>query len=234
MDYLRGFPSTAPLVRMILVITRDVGPFLGVCSLVIAGCTCFFTINQPEAGSAFGDFDGVAGVFSPLLAVVLAMLGSFDINDYTKKAAVAMFLLFAFFVIILMLNLLIAIMADAYSKVKENELVEGLHERAKLIVEHERLFAGRQTYCRYLHVAEAVPESEGGVLTQVWEGLGGRIKELRRELQQDHDEGRVQLEAVGIDVKAMEAKMQGQMEAMQAGMARLDAKLDAMLEKLVA
>jgi hypothetical protein len=134
MDYLRAFPSTAPLVRMILVITRDVGPFLGVCSIVIAGCTCFFAINQPEAGSAFGDFDGVAGFLSPLLTVTLAMLGSFEIGDYTKRAAVAMFLLFAFFVIVLMLNLLIAIMGDAYAKVKESELVEGLHERAKMIV----------------------------------------------------------------------------------------------------
>jgi hypothetical protein len=134
MDYLRAFPSTAPLVRMILVITRDVVPFLGVCSIVIAGCTCFFAINQPEAGSAFSDFDGVAGFLAPLLTVILAMLGSFEIGDYTKRAAVAMFLLFAFFVIVLMLNLLIAIMGDAYSKVKESELVEGLHERAKMIV----------------------------------------------------------------------------------------------------
>jgi hypothetical protein len=45
--------------------------------------------------------------------VILAMLGSYNINDYTKKAAVAMFLFFAFFVILLMLNLLIAIMGDS-------------------------------------------------------------------------------------------------------------------------
>ena len=88
---------------MILVITHDVGPFLGVCSIVIAGCTCFFAINQPEADSAFGDFDGVAGFLGPLLTVVLAMLGSFEIGDYTKRAAVAMFLFFAFFVILLII-----------------------------------------------------------------------------------------------------------------------------------
>jgi hypothetical protein len=41
------------------------------------------------------------------------MLGSYHINDYTKKAAVAMFLFFAFFVILLMLNLLIAIMGES-------------------------------------------------------------------------------------------------------------------------
>ena len=45
--------------------------------------------------------------------VILAMLGSYSISDYTKKAAVAMFLFFAFFVILLMLNLLIAIMGDS-------------------------------------------------------------------------------------------------------------------------
>ena len=41
------------------------------------------------------------------------MLGSYSIGDYTKKAAVAMFLFFAFFVILLMLNLLIAIMGES-------------------------------------------------------------------------------------------------------------------------
>ena len=58
---------------MILVITRDVGPFLGVCSIVIVGCTCFFAINQPEADSAFGNFDGVVGVVHPLLTVRQAL-----------------------------------------------------------------------------------------------------------------------------------------------------------------
>jgi hypothetical protein len=47
-DYLRAFPATAPLVRMILVITRDVGPFLGVGLITVIGCTFFFCINQPE------------------------------------------------------------------------------------------------------------------------------------------------------------------------------------------
>jgi hypothetical protein len=45
--------------------------------------------------------------------VFLAMLGSYNISDYTKKAAVAMFVFFAFFVILLMLNLLIAIMGES-------------------------------------------------------------------------------------------------------------------------
>jgi hypothetical protein len=236
-DYLRGFSSTGPIVRMIAVITHDVGPFLSVCSLVIAGCTFFLAINQPEADSAFGNFDGIGGILTPLLTVTLAALGSFEIGDYTKRAAVAMFLIFAFFVIILMLNLLIAIMGDAYTKVKESELVEGLHERAKLIVEHERLLARRQTYCRYLHVAEAVGESEAGGLTHAWEGLGGRIKALRRELQQDHEERQAQLEVVQTGVKADVAKLEASVADVKADVGNVKADVadvKELLERLIA
>jgi hypothetical protein len=220
MDYLRAFPTTAPLVRMILVITRDVGPFLCVSFIAILGCTFFFCINQPEAGSAFGRFDGVAGFLGPLLTVVLASLGTFEISDYTKRTAVAMFLIFAFFVIVLMLNLLIAIMGDAYSKVKESELVEGLHARAKLIVEHERLFPWRQTYCRYLHVAEAVAEDEA---QEAWEGLGGRIKHLRRELKGDVAEVKDDV----ADVMTGQAKLEADVSAVVTGQARLEADVSA-------
>jgi hypothetical protein len=216
---------------MILDVTRDVGPFLGVCTIAIAGCTCFFAINQPEAGSAFGDFDGVAGVLAPLLTVVLAMLGEFEIDNYTKKTAVAMFLLFAFFVVVLMLNLLIAIMGDAYSKVKESELVEGLHARAQLIVEHERLFPWRQTYCRYLHVAEAVAEDESQA---TWEGLGGRIKQMRREVMT----GQADLEAkLETKLEVSQAKLEAMVDQIEAKLGRVEAgqaKVEGLLEKLVA
>ena len=47
---------------------------------------------------------------------------------------------------VLMLNLLIAIMGDAYSKVKESELVEGLHERAKMIVDSRARVATTNTF----------------------------------------------------------------------------------------
>jgi hypothetical protein len=216
---------------MILVITRNVGPFLGVCSIVIAGCTCFFAINQPEAGSAFGDFDGVAGFLTPLLTVTLAALGSFDIEDYTKRAAVAMFLFFAFFVIVLMLNLLIAIMGDAYSQVKESELVEGLHERAKLIVEQERLFPWRQTYARYLHVAEAVAEDEAQA---AWNGLGGRLKALRRDMVAGQATAEAKAEARQADVKAKMGQVEAKLEAAEAKLEAGLADVKGLLEKLVA
>ena len=111
-------------------------------------------------------------------------------------------------------------MADAYSEVKESELIEGVHERANIIVEHERLFPWRQTYCRYLHVAEAVAEDEA---QETWEGLGGRIKALRRELKADV-----------ADLMAGQAKLETKVDAGQAKVEAEMADTKVLLEKLVA
>jgi hypothetical protein len=107
--------------------------------------------------------------------------------------------------------------------VKESELVEGLRERAKLIVEHERLFPWRQTYARYVHVAEAVAEDEAH--WAAWDGLGGRLKALRREMadmKADVKAGQAEAKADLVEVKA-------DMEEVKAG----QAELKALLERLV-
>ena len=90
-------------------------------------------------------------------------------------------------------------------------------------MEHEQLFPGRQTYARYLHVAEAVAEDEAHA---AWDGLGGRLKALRREVVD-----------VKADVKAGQSEAKVDMEEVKAGQAKLEtdmADMKALLEKLVA
>jgi hypothetical protein len=86
-------------------------------------------------------------------------------------------------------------------------------------VEHEQLFPGRQTYARYLHVAEAVAEDEAQA---AWDGLGGRLKSLRREV--------VDVKADVKDVKAGQSKVEADMEEVKADVA----EVKVLLEKLVA
>jgi hypothetical protein len=141
--------------------------------------------------------------------------------------------------------------------VKEGELVEGLRQRAKLIVEHELLFPWRQTYARYLHVAEAVAEDEAQV---AWDGLGGRLRALRREVvdvkadvKADMEEvkaevaevkaGQVDMKAEVADVKAGQVDMKAEVAEVKAGQAEVKAdvagvkadvlEVKALLEKLV-
>ena len=111
-------------------------------------------------------------------------------------------------------------------------------------MEHEQLFPGRQTYVRYLHVAEAVAEDEAQA---AWDGLGGRLKALRREVV-DVKAGQAKLEAGQSKAEAGQAKAEAGMEEvkadvaevkadMKAGQAKLEtdmADMKALLEKLVA
>ena len=121
--------------------------------------------------------------------------------------------------------------------VKENELAEGLRARAKLIVEHELLFPWRQTYARYLHVAEAAAEDEAQA---AWDGLGGRLKALRREVVA----GQADMKAVQSKAEAGQAEAKADMEEVKADVAEVKAdvaevkadvsEVKALLEKLVA
>ena len=86
-------------------------------------------------------------------------------------------------------------------------------------VEQERLFPWRQTYARYLHVAEAVAEDEAQA---AWTGLGGRLKALRREV--------AEVKAGQSKADAGQAEAKADMEEMKAEMA----DMKALLEKLVA
>ena len=104
-------------------------------------------------------------------------------------------------------------------------------------VEHEQLFPGRQTYARYLHVAEAVAEDEAQA---AWDGLGGRLKALRREVV-DVKAGLSKLEAGQSKADAGQAEAKADMEEMKAdvkaGQAEMKAEMadmKALLEKLVA
>ena len=67
------------------------------------------------------------------------MLGDFDVDILQKPISIIMLVAFQFAVVMLMMNLIIAIMGDSYEKVKEHEVIEALHERAKIIVDMELL-----------------------------------------------------------------------------------------------
>ena len=97
-------------------------------------------------------------------------------------------------------------------------------------MEHEQLFPGRQTYARYLHVAEAVAEDEAQA---AWDGLGGRLKALRREVV----DVKARAEAGQAKLEAGQAEAKTGMEEVKAGQAKLEtdmADMKAMLEKFVA
>ena len=121
---------------------------------------------------------------------------------------------------VLLLNLLIAIMGDSYEQVKEVERLEGLLERAKIIVDYERLYPRIHTYPKYLHLLEKTVEGGGNVARPPWEGVSGKVKQeigqLERKLEarlaqseakllQSADERSRQIDDLRAAVEAMHA-----------------------------
>ena len=108
-DFLRCFGNTGSLVRMVEVIIVDIGPFLILLAISLLAAVFYFAIADPLS-DAFA-FDTDNGVLWPIQTGFLAMLGSY--STQTFEAELNMLCLFLFFVVVVMLNLLIAIMGDS-------------------------------------------------------------------------------------------------------------------------
>ena len=115
------------------------------------------------------------------------------------------------------LNLLIAIMGDSYEKVKENERVEAIRERARIVVEMEKRFPTSHHYHSFMHFVEVADAA--GSHDIAWEGATRRVTEvMRAETSQLESELNTKLEI-------LEGEVNSKFE-------RLDSKLDTILASL--
>ena len=104
-DYLRCFEKTGSLVRIVLVIGRDMAPFLILLGIVIVGSMFFFIICDPSS-SAFGYNESSLGLLWPLFTVFLASMGNpigvLGTDDFVSWPAIVMLCGFLFFVVIIL------------------------------------------------------------------------------------------------------------------------------------
>ena len=95
---------------------------------------------------------------------------------------------FLFFVVIVLLNLLIALMGDIFDEVQARVEQESTFGKAKLIVEYEALFSTaykkrheKEFYPIWLHVLKKGKEVDNQKDDTGWKG---RTEELRREIHE--------------------------------------------------
>ena len=155
MYYARGFPLLGPLVRMIVEIMADMRPFLLILLIFLASFAIALLIINPEPGAAVyawkeescqhdddtGDND--CQLFPEFLQFVstVALFGAGDGFfregvDPTRLNQIFLLVL-QIIVQIVLLNLIIAVMGNTYSRVQEGAIQEALYERAHIIIEVE-------------------------------------------------------------------------------------------------
>ena len=183
--YLSGLESTGSLIRMIIKIIHGISGLVVILVIMIVFFAGSYTVlfqSQP-----IDEYDGFDG---SLLTVYGFLFGSYDVNVFERSTSPILAKLlvsfFLFFVVIVLLNLLIALMGDIFDEVQSKAEQESTYGKAKLIVEYESLFSTsykkiheKEFYPIWLHVLKKGKEDENQKEEYGWKG---RTEELRREI----------------------------------------------------
>ena len=184
--YMGALSSFGPLIRMIIKIVKGITTFVVILVIVIiAFAGSFYVLFEDRDLEGFTSFDKT--MYNVHRFIYGETLSIEDMH-LSKSLATTTFLksVFMFFVQIVLLNLLIAIMGDIFDEVQARSSAEACYGRAKLVVQYESLFTEAykkshlEFYPRYLFVLKR-DEADGTVDT-AW---AGRIKEIKQAIKND-------------------------------------------------
>jgi outer membrane murein-binding lipoprotein Lpp len=224
--------SQGLLIRIILAIIYELRYFMVVIAVLLMGLSAAFAVSMPD-NAAFdsGEPYGMGLLASGVLTSYLAMLGAFDIADYSNAESTAFFAIFLFLIVVVMLNLLIAIISDVFERVTESWVFEGRKMRIETIIEEELLMNDSQNaefFPAYLQVLRPVEEA-----ADEWAGVSGQISTVREEVSiVKREVTRVEhkVDAVEQKVDAMAAEMTAKVDAMTANQELIMEQLRSMAQ----
>ena len=206
-----------PLIKIITEIIYELRHFLLVIAVLLTGFSCAFAVSMPD-NAAFDDGTqyGMGLLSSGVFTSYLAMLGAFDIeSDYTNPESTVFFALFLFLIVVIMLNLLIALMADTFERVTESWVFESRKMRVETIIEEELLMNDSDnTDCfpAFLQVLRPVED-----VADEWAGVSGQVSAVRDEVGAVKRESRQMMQkvdALAAEMKEMRPAMKANQEMM--------------------
>lgn len=133
--YLRGFNSLGPLVRNVEHIITDIASFVTLLFLIVLGFSNAFNLMYAES-----DVNKYEHFGKSFMSTFAMMMGGFELAEFANASNETLmnilFLIYMLLVNIVLLNMLIAIMGETYTRISENATSEFQYARAKLIVDN--------------------------------------------------------------------------------------------------
>ena len=140
LNVIRGLnKEIASFVLMIEFILADLSSFMIVQMLMMVMFGHAFYLELSEDESSPNPF---ATKWDTIQTLIKTLFGDFDSSIYTYNYVKAIFFLYMFLIIIIMLNVLIAIVSDSYAKAMEQSNQIYCRSRLQLIVEMKTIFVG--------------------------------------------------------------------------------------------
>jgi len=190
--YARALPSWSLVVRTMLVVIQRIVNILTVLFILICGVSSSYLILLGAEYNSSADTTSVAEYFrNPLIAwytvflFLFGQLSPIDVTGGPESSTLAMLLLLVFMIIsvILLLNILIAKMGDAYGDVRERAELESTCEIARIIYELEE-DRNPSKFLPWLHVLRPV---QSDLMGDIPEDSDLTLSEASRDIQRQLD-----------------------------------------------
>lgn len=179
--------ATATIVRMIIEISNDMGPFLIIVFIFLTGfANSFYIIAQINGGGERFTSDNFA------LAIMWTWnngTGNFDTDGFDELTGnisylvYCIWLLCTFMILIVFLNLLIAVLSDSFDKIQET-LQNNLYKEMAIMMSENEVFINRKSVfkgVKYLFIIRKVQVAEGN---DKW---GGRLDYVNKIVKKTQD-----------------------------------------------
>jgi hypothetical protein len=140
--FLRGFEATGPFIRMVFQVFQDMSTFMLVMLITMGAyfSAFYFIFNGPEE-DGYAEFHSKLG----MLSMFNMMMGNFDKDIIQKNAlSILVFVTYMIFIVIVLLNLLIALMSSSYEKVSSIAEEQTLLEKASIILDVQMFLTKKQ------------------------------------------------------------------------------------------
>ncbi|KAL3131635.1 hypothetical protein ABBQ38_007932 [Trebouxia sp. C0009 RCD-2024] len=205
-------PTKNAFVDTLRSVVADVKWFLLFLVLTMWGFAGAFYILFREDQQQFQEF---STIWHAWLTMFNFMVSGFEFGIFydchNPQAAILLVVLYMFVVAVIFLNLLVGIMTDSWSKVKENEGLRFLCSKAEVIDEIESTVPqwvkdrNPSWYPAYVHVLKVNPESADEVeMDAMWSRLGGEPGE---SIMDDKTELNVKLSKMSRQLEALQAAL---------------------------
>ncbi|DBA98675.1 hypothetical protein WJX77_002585 [Trebouxia sp. C0004] len=205
-------PTKNAFVDTLRSVVADVKWFLLFLVLTMWGFAGAFYILFREDQQQFQEF---STIWHAWLTMFNFMVSGFEFGIFydchNPEAAICLVVLYMFVVAVIFLNLLVGIMTDSWSKVKDNEGLRFLCSKAEVIDEIETVVPqwvknrNPEWYPAYIHVLKVNPESADEVeMDSMWSRIGGNRGE---SILDDKTELNVKLAKITKQLEALQAAM---------------------------
>ena len=233
--YLQPHSEVGPVIRMIVAIIFDIRCIaLAMLIAILALSNALFTLLDNE-DAAVGFLDPVDAIYTTYKMLLLV---AFDDEGFAIGGSSS--LIRVLFVVtsalgpVVLLNLLIARMSDAYERIQDEAEMERRRLQAQISLKCE-LLAGDAGGPQWLHVVVPRGQNKAKVDKREWAGVLNDVKErLGEKIEQSEEKMNVKMAEVKEEVAEMKKEINVKMAEMKKEMTEMKKEMNGKLDRIIA